>query len=104
MDSLHPAERMILSENADEESRTGKKHSKDRNEKPERGIETMFRISATNHLRLSHMADNKAHIMITVNSIILTAVISLLLRKLDANVYLMIPSFMLLISSLSAIV
>ena len=37
--------------------------------------------------------------MITVNSIILSAIISILLRKLDENSYLMIPSFMLLASS-----
>src|SRR6202042_3081641 len=57
-----------------------KKKNKDR---PERGIETMFRISSSNHQRLSDMADKKAHIMITVNSIILSAVISLVLRRLD---------------------
>jgi predicted metal-dependent HD superfamily phosphohydrolase len=97
-------ESLNLSEDISENEPTEKKHSKKRNEKPERGIETMFRISATNHLRLSHMADNKAHILITVNSIILSAVISLLLRKLDANIYLMIPTFMLLISSLTTVV
>jgi len=102
--SLHPVESLILAENVDEHEHPGKKHSKDRSEKPERGIETMFRINAANHLRLSYMADNKAHIMITVNSIILSAVISLLLRKLDSSSYLMIPSFMLLISSVGTIV
>ena len=64
----------------------------------------MFRVSSSNHQRLSDMADNKAHIMITVNSIILSAVISLLLRKLDENSYLMIPTFMLLAASLITII
>ena len=73
------------------------KHSKKhKNDKPERGIETMFRISSSNHQRLSDMADNKAHIMITVNSIILSAIISLVLRKLDEHSNLLIPTFMLL--------
>ncbi len=80
------------------------KHGKNKSEKPERGIETMFRVSSSNHQRLSDMADNKAHIMITVNSIILSAVISLLLRKLDENSYLMIPTFMLLAASLITII
>ena len=75
----------------------GKKHKSD---KPERGIETMFRISSSNHQRLSDMADNKAHIMITVNSIILSAIISLVLRKLDEHSNLLIPTFMLLAVSL----
>jgi len=70
-----------------------KKH---KNDKPERGVETMFRISSTNHQRLSDMADNKAHIMITVNSIILSAIISLVLRKLDEHSNLLIPTFLLL--------
>jgi pycsar effector protein len=76
----------------------------DKKERPERGIETMFRISSNNHSRLSDMADNKAHILITVNSIILSAVISLLLRKLDNNEYLAIPSFILLLVSLITMV
>jgi predicted metal-dependent HD superfamily phosphohydrolase len=49
---------------------------KDRGDKPERGVETMFRITSTNHQRLSDMADNKAHIMISTNSIILSVILS----------------------------
>jgi predicted metal-dependent HD superfamily phosphohydrolase len=78
----------------------GKKH---KNDKPERGIETMFRISSSNHQRLSDMADNKAHIMITVNSIILSAIISLVLRKIDEHSNLLVPTFMLLGVSLLTI-
>jgi len=81
----------------DDHDKHEKKHKSDR---PERGIETMFRISSTNHQRLSDMADNKAHIMITVNSIILSAIISLVLRKLDEHSNLFIPTFMLLTVSL----
>ncbi len=77
-----------------------KHEKKHKGDKPERGIETMFRISSTNHQRLSDMADNKAHIMITVNSIILSAIISLVLRKLDEHSNLLIPTFMLLTVSL----
>ncbi|MBB5394985.1 Pycsar system effector family protein [Mucilaginibacter sp. AK015] len=71
-------------------------------DRPDKGIETMFRISSGNHQRLSDMADNKAHIMITVNSIILSAIISLLLRKLTEYEYLIIPTFILLSISLLA--
>lgn len=75
---------------------------KDKKERPEKGIETMFRISSSNHQRLSDMADNKAHIMITVNSIILSAIISLLLRRLSEYGYLIVPTFILLTVSLLA--
>ncbi|QXV64977.1 HD domain-containing protein [Mucilaginibacter achroorhodeus] len=75
---------------------------KKKEDRPDKGIETMFRISSGNHQRLSDMADNKAHIMITVNSIILSAIISLLLRKLTEYEYLIIPTFILLAVSLLA--
>ncbi|MHA4895590.1 Pycsar system effector family protein [Pedobacter sp. PWIIR3] len=70
---------------------------KKKNDKPERGVETMFRITSTNHQRLSDMADNKAHIMISTNSIILSVILSLLLRKLEDNPHLIIPTMLLLI-------
>lgn len=82
----------------------GKKEKTDeKQEEPKKGIETMFRISSANHQRLSDMADNKAHIMITVNSIILSAIISLVLRRLSENQFLIIPTFILLAISLLAI-
>lgn len=71
---------------------------------PERGIETMFRITSGNNQRLSDMADGKAHILITVNSIILSAIISLVLRKLDTNSFIVIPTFMLLTVSVLSII
>jgi hypothetical protein len=79
-----------------------KKKKEHEDEKPDKGIETMFRISSSNHQRLSDMADRKAHIMITVNSIILSAIISLVLRRLSEYGYLIIPSFILLTISLLA--
>jgi predicted metal-dependent HD superfamily phosphohydrolase len=77
---------------------------KSKGDKPEKGIETMFRITSGNNQRLSDMADKKAHILITVNSIILSAIISLVLKKLDENGFLAIPSFMLLSVSLLSMI
>ncbi|WAC09438.1 Pycsar system effector family protein [Dyadobacter pollutisoli] len=71
----------------------GKKSKADR---PDKGIETMFRISSNNHQRLSDMADNKAHIMITTTSIIISVLLSVLVRKLEDNTYLIIPTMLLL--------
>jgi hypothetical protein len=88
-----------VNDDSEKPEKDGKKKKADR---PDKGIETMFRISSSNHQRLSDMADNKAHIMITVNSIILSAVISLLLRKLTDYEYLTIPTFILLSISLLA--
>lgn len=72
--------------------------------RPDRGIETMFRITSTNNQRLSDMADNKSNILITVNSIILSVVIALLLRKLDNNTHLVFPTAILLLTSLATMV
>jgi hypothetical protein len=72
----------------------------DNKSRPEKGIDTMFRIAENNSQRLSSLADNKAHILITVNSIILSAVISILLRKLVDNRALIPPTILLLSVSL----
>lgn len=66
--------------------------------KPERGIETMFRITSSNNQRLSDMADNKANILLTVNSIILSMVVAVLLRRLDNNQHLTFPTIFLMAS------
>jgi len=87
---------------AEEEPKKEKKEKKDKKDRPEKGIETMFRITSSNNQRLSDMADKKAHILITVNSIILSAIISLVLRKLDENGYLIMPTFVLLAVSLTS--
>jgi hypothetical protein len=77
---------------------------KAKGDRPERGRETMFRITSGNNQRLSDMADNKAQILITVNSIILSAIISLVLRKLEESTFLTIPTFILLTISLASMI
>jgi predicted metal-dependent HD superfamily phosphohydrolase len=72
--------------------------------RPERGIETMFRITSANHQRLSDMADSKAHIMISVNSIIISVLVSVLLRNLEQFPLFTAPAMMLLAVSLVTIV
>ena len=69
---------------------------KDLQKSAERGIQTMFRLTSGNHLRLSTMSDNKSHIMISVNSIIISIVISVLFGKLSSYKGYVIPACMLL--------
>ncbi len=64
--------------------------------RPERGIDTVFRITSNNNQKLSSQADSKAHIMIQVNSIIISVLISMLFRKLEEYRYLSVPAIMLL--------
>jgi hypothetical protein len=42
----------------------------------------MLRISSANNVRVSVMADNKAHIMIGVNSVIMSVLFALVAKKL----------------------
>ncbi|MDN3546740.1 Pycsar system effector family protein [Mucilaginibacter aquaedulcis] len=70
----------------------------------EKGIDTLFRIALANNQRISGLADNKARILITVNAIILSAIISLLLKKLDQEPYLSFPTFTLIAVSLVTII
>lgn len=70
----------------------------------DRGIETMFRNAIRTHVEFSGLADNKANIMISINTLIIGAVVTLLLRKLDNNPHLIIPTFMLIATSMTCIV
>ena len=81
-----------------------KKLEKTKSNKPDRGIETMFRLTSKNHLDLSSMADNKANIMISVNSIILSILLTVLFRKLDEYPHFLIPTVILTVVCLTTIV
>lgn len=71
---------------------------------PTRGIETMFRTTSKNHMELSAIADNKANIMISINSIILSVMVSVLIRKLEEYPHMTVPAVMLTIVCLTTIV
>ncbi len=60
----------------------------------DRGIQTFFRTALRNHIKLSDIADTKANILLSVNAIIISLVLSNLLSKLDnpTNDYLIIPT------------
>ena len=69
-----------------------------------KGIQTMLRLTSENHMRLSEMADNKANILISVNAIIISVILSVLIRKIEVDKHLAIPTFIFLASALSTIV
>jgi hypothetical protein len=72
---------------------TAEKQKKDRlkDSRTERGIATMFRIMSANHMELSQMADSKANIMISVNTIVLSIMVSVLFNKLQFILNLLFP-------------
>jgi len=77
---------------------------KDKSGLMSKGIQTMLRLTSANHLRLSEMADHKANILISVNSIIISVILSVLLRKLSEETYLIIPTIIFLLVSVVTIV
>ncbi len=80
--------------------------AKYKNESPDRGIQTLFRVTLRNHLTLSDIADTKANILLSVNAIIISVVLSNLIPKLDnpSNAYLIYPTVIFLIFSVASII
>lgn len=69
-----------------------------------KGIQTMLRVTSENHLKLSDMADHKANLLISVNAIIISVILSVLLRKLQDEPYLTIPTIIFLLVAVTTIV
>ncbi len=69
-----------------------------------RGIQTMLRLTSENHVQLSGMADGKANILISVNAIIISVILSVLVRKLEVDAHLTIPTILFLAFSVTTIV
>ncbi|MEM9928812.1 MAG: Pycsar system effector family protein, partial [Bacteroidota bacterium] len=84
-------------------SRTGKNFG--------RGIDTMYRTAFRNHINLSRIADGKANMMISINTIILSIVITISGASLSffedvffENPEFLVPIISLLLSSLIAVI
>jgi predicted metal-dependent HD superfamily phosphohydrolase len=89
------------------ETADSKKTSKELQEQQkntERGIQTMFRTTSNNHFELSSLADGKGNIMISVNSIILSVSLTVLLARIAFYPQYIIPTVILLAVCLSSII
>ena len=77
-----------------------------KNNSPERGIQTMYRVTMKNHLKLSDIADTKANILLSVNAIIISLLLSNLIPKLDnpSNDYLILPSGLFVLFSIASMI
>ena len=106
-----------LDEQRDQLKKTEKKKKKktkaqsDTFAEPKRGIETMFRTMYSNHMKLSDMADKKASMMISLNAVLMSIIITYLGAKTSAlgpaftrNPILAVPMGILLLTSLGSIV
>jgi len=71
---------------------------------PGRGVESMFRVTARNQINLSSIADNKANILISINSIVLTVLLSIGIGKISDYPVITLPTIVFIITCLSTIV
>jgi predicted metal-dependent HD superfamily phosphohydrolase len=80
--------------------------AKYKSESPDRGIQTLFRVTLKNHLTLSDIADTKANILLSVNAIIISVALSNLIPKLDnpSNGYLIYPTLIFITFSVISMI
>ncbi|MFY7846460.1 Pycsar system effector family protein [uncultured Chryseobacterium sp.] len=95
-----------LEKDEDKKESSENKKSKEKEPKSDRSVDTLFRVTLSNHTRLSDIADSKANILLSVNAIIISVCLSVLVPKLDTpkNSHLIIPSFILLLSAVLTII
>lgn len=77
-----------------------------KDESPEKGIQSMYRIAMRNHIKLSDIADTKANILLSVNAIVISLALSNLIPKLDnpSNAYLIVPTVVFILFSIVSMV
>jgi predicted metal-dependent HD superfamily phosphohydrolase len=97
VDSLKTQKKMVKKE---------KLKVKFKDESPEKAIQSMFRVTLKNHIKLSDIADTKANILLSVNAIIISLALSNLIPKLDnpSNAYLIYPTLIFIIFSIASMV
>ena len=69
-----------------------------------RSAQMMFKTALRNHIDLTHIADNKANIMLTINSIIISITMPLIATYIKNNPDLLYPTILLLLTSITSIV
>ncbi|MDX1543801.1 MAG: DUF5706 domain-containing protein [Christiangramia sp.] len=102
---------LIESKNKQEKKLKKEEHkarmkAKYKNENPERSIQTLYRTTLRNHIKLSDIADTKANILLSVNAIIISLAIADMIPKLEAasNKHLLIPTLILILFSVASII
>ena len=69
-----------------------------------RGVDSMFKLTARNQINLSHIADNKSNILISLNGIIISLALATLVSKFKQEPAIIIPTIIFIMFSLSTIV
>ena len=88
----------------DKEVEKGKIKTEKKKQSTEKGIESMFRLTASNQMRLSAIADKKANILISINSILISVSAAAVSRQFISLQELFPAVFILFLSSLASLV
>lgn len=78
----------------------------DSNNRSERSVDTLFRVTLKNHITLSDIADTKANILLSVNAIIISMALSNLIPKFDnpSNAFLIYPTIIFVAFSVASMI
>lgn len=102
------AERAILSMELERKEakleKTKRKLKKAKQNRPDRGIETMFRTTYRTHINLSDLADNKANILLSINAIIISIVFTSMIDKFQDDLPKVVAGFCILAVNMGTIV
>ncbi|NLB92787.1 MAG: phosphohydrolase, partial [Bacteroidales bacterium] len=69
-----------------------------------RGVDSMFRLTARNQINLSKIADNKSNILISLNGIIISLTLAMLVSKFKEEPAIIIPTVIFILFSLCTVV
>jgi len=94
-----------LNKQLEKQVRKAKKNT-DSNNRSERSIDTLFRVTLKNHITLSDIADTKANILLSVNAIIISMALSNLIPKFDnpTNSFLIYPTIIFVAFSIISMI
>ena len=81
-----------------------KGNKKDKGKGYSRGVESMFRLTARNQINLSSIADNKSNILISVNAIIMSISMTVLVTRFEEVPNIILPTLIFLLSCLVTII
>lgn len=80
------------------------KPKKTKSQKYSRGVESMIRVTARNQISLSSIADNKSNILISVNAIIMSVSMTVLVSRFEETPNIILPTLIFLVFCLITIV
>lgn len=112
-EKIKAEEKEMKEEKKEEDKKEEQQEKKDEKEKKEevkretnsvKGFETIYKLTAANHMRLNAIADRKANIMLTLNGIVISITMSLVAADSSSSMRSIIPSSILIITCLITII